>query len=187
MNEYSGFYNGDMMSLGIIVARQNETLSGQLARGAIDCLERHGVHEDDITITWVPTVNEIPLIAQQMAFSGHFDALICLGALECDSLQLHQVTSHISQTSLETGLPVISKLLTIDLSNQEELHAGTKGFDTALIAIEMVSLSEDLLHDLYEIEAEELFDEDELKDLDNELLEETKEEVATSKNGKKRT
>lgn len=47
-------------------------------RGAMDGLVRHEVAQEDVEVAWVPGAFEIPLIAQKMAESGKYDAVICL-------------------------------------------------------------------------------------------------------------
>ena len=65
----------------IVNGRFNSLITKQLFEGALDGLRRHGAEEDDITITWVPGAFEMPLIAQKLAESGKYDAIICLGAV----------------------------------------------------------------------------------------------------------
>ena len=72
---------GSGIKVGIVVARFNEFICSRLLGGAYDALKRHGVADDDITTAWVPGSFEIPLIAQKMAESGKYDAVICLGAV----------------------------------------------------------------------------------------------------------
>ena len=72
---------GSGAKFGIVVARFNEFICSKLLGGAYDALHRHGVNDDDITTAWVPGAFEIPLIAQKMAESGKYDAVICLGTV----------------------------------------------------------------------------------------------------------
>ena len=67
--------------VGIVASRFNEFIVSKLIGGAQDALIRHGVADDDITLAWVPGAFEIPLTAQKMAETGHYDAVICLGAV----------------------------------------------------------------------------------------------------------
>ena len=67
--------------VGIVASRFNEFITSRLLSGALDCLRRHEVPEDDITVAWVPGAFEIPLIASRMAASRRYDAVICLGAV----------------------------------------------------------------------------------------------------------
>ena len=65
----------------LIVSRFNELIGSKLLDGAMDCLNRHDVNENNVTVYWVPGAFEIPLVAKKAAESGSFDAVICLGAV----------------------------------------------------------------------------------------------------------
>ncbi len=71
---------GNLVSKGyrfsIVVSRFNEAISSKLLEGALDCLRRSEVREDDITVIWVPGAFEIPLLAQKAAEDPHTDAVI---------------------------------------------------------------------------------------------------------------
>ena len=127
----------------------NEFIVSKLVSGALDGLKRHDVKEDDIDVAWVPGAFEIPLIADKMAKSGKYDAVICLGTV------IRGATSHydyvcneaskgIAQVSLATGIPVLFGVVTTENIEQAIERAGTKagnkGYDCALSAIEMVQL-----------------------------------------------
>ncbi|HOE68004.1 MAG TPA: 6,7-dimethyl-8-ribityllumazine synthase [Candidatus Hydrogenedentes bacterium] len=136
---------------GIVISRFNEFISGKLLGGALDALERHGVTEDEVTVAWTPGAYEIPLIAQKMAESGSYDAVIALGAVIRGSTPhfdyvANEVAKGVAHVSLETGKPVVFGVLTTDTIEQAIERAGTKsgnkGFDAAVAAIEMVNLVE---------------------------------------------
>jgi 6,7-dimethyl-8-ribityllumazine synthase len=135
--------------IGIVVARFNEFISGKLLDGARDGLVRHEVAEDDIEVAWVPGSFEIPLVAQRMARSGRYDAVICLGAVIRGATPhfdyvAAEVSKGIANVALATGVPVIFAVLTTDTIEQAIERAGTKagnkGFDAALTALEMANL-----------------------------------------------
>ena len=69
------------MKAAIVAARFNEIIVNKLLGGAIDGLVRHGVEEENITAAWVPGAFEIPLVAERLAKSGKYDAVICVGAV----------------------------------------------------------------------------------------------------------
>ena len=69
------------MKFGIVAARFNEFIVSKLISGAEDALLRHGADGDNITLAWVPGAFEIPFAAKQMAHSGKYDAVICLGTV----------------------------------------------------------------------------------------------------------
>lgn len=136
---------------GILVARFNSFIAERLVEGAIDTLVRSGAADDDIDVVRVPGAYEIPLIAQKMARSGNYDAVICLGAV------IRGATPHfdfvageaakgIAMASMDADLPIIFGILTTDTIEQAIERAGTKagnkGADCASAAIEMVSLLE---------------------------------------------
>jgi 6,7-dimethyl-8-ribityllumazine synthase len=144
---------GSGLKFGIVAARFNEFITSKLLGGAYDALSRHGVDKGNITTAWVPGAFEIPLIAQKMAESEKFDAVICLGAV------IRGATSHydlvcgeaakgIAQVSLKTGVPVMFGVITTENIEQAVERAGTKagnkGFDVAVSAIEMVNLIKEL-------------------------------------------
>lgn len=134
---------------GIVAARFNEFLTNKLVEGAVDVLVRHGAQDNNITIVWVPGSYEIPLVAQRMARSKQYDAVICLGCVirghtpHFDYLAA-EVSKGIAQVSLDTGLPVTFGIITADTLEQAIERAGTKagnkGADAAAGAIEMMNL-----------------------------------------------
>ena len=144
---------GSGIKVGIVVARFNEFICSRLLGGAYDALKRHGVSDDDITTAWVPGSFEIPLIAQKMAESGKYDAVICLGAVIRGAtshydLVCNEAAKGIAQASLKTGVPVLFGVITTENIEQASERAGTKagnkGFDVATSAIEMVNLIKEL-------------------------------------------
>ena len=146
-------YEGDFAPppgrFALIVARFNGTIVEDLVAGALDGLRRHGVGDDAIDLVRVPGSFEIPLVAQKLAATNRYAALICLGAV------IRGETSHydhvageaaggVARASLNTGVPVIFGVLTCETLeqaiNRAGGKAGNKGFESALAAIEMVNL-----------------------------------------------
>ena len=153
MKTFEGNLIGTGSKFGIIVGRFNEFIGGKLLEGAMDALKRHGVSDDDVSVAWVPGSFEIPLIAQKMASSGKYDAVICLGAVIKGSTDHYdyvcaEVSKGIAQASLNSGIPVLFGVLTTDNIEQAIERAGTKagnkGYDVAVSAIEMVNLIKSL-------------------------------------------
>ena len=137
------------LKFGIVIGRFNEFISSKLLGGAIDGLIRHGADEANIEVSWVPGAFEVPLIAQKMAISKKFDAVICLGAVIRGSTPhfdyvAGEVSKGIAKVSLDSGIPVIFGVLTTDTIEQAIERAGTKagnkGYDAAVTAIEMANL-----------------------------------------------
>ena len=81
IREWQGNFSGEGLRIALVVARFNELITKKLLEGAVDCLLRHGVRAADIEVAWVPGAFEIPLVAKELAGSGRFQAVICLGAL----------------------------------------------------------------------------------------------------------
>lgn len=153
IRQWQGNFTGEGLRIAIVVARFNELITKKLLAGAVDCLLRHGVRAEDIEAVWVPGSFEIPLVAKELAASGRFHAVICLGAL------IRGATSHfdyvaaeaakgIAQAAFATSVPVIYGVLTTDNIEQAVERAGTKagnkGFAAAESALEMANLMRSL-------------------------------------------
>lgn len=148
MNVFEGNYNGEGLKIGIVASRFNEFITSKLISGAEDCLKRHGVKDEDITLAWVPGAFELPIMAKKMVMNMSFDAVICLGAVIRGAtthyeMVCNEATKGIAQVSLNSGIPVLFGLLTTDTIEQAIERAGTKagnkGSDCAMSAIEMAN------------------------------------------------
>lgn len=149
MKIVEGALTGKGLSFGLVVSRFNEFFSARLLEGAVDCLNRHGVLEKDITVVKVPGAFEMPLVARRLAEGGKVDAVIALGVVLRGGtphfdLVAAEVTKGLAHVSLETGRPVIFGVITADTLDQAIERAGTKagnkGFHAALSALEMANL-----------------------------------------------
>ncbi|MDL0389012.1 6,7-dimethyl-8-ribityllumazine synthase, partial [Clostridioides difficile] len=138
---------------GIINSRFNEFITSKLLSGAEDCLLRHDVSPENIEIVWVPGAFEIPLVAQKMAKSGKYDAIICLGCVIRGATSHYdyvcsEVSKGIAKVSLDSELPVIFGIVTTENIEQAIERAGTKagnkGYDCAMNALEMANLFKSL-------------------------------------------
>ena len=138
------------MKVAIVASRFNEIITNKLLGGAVDGLVRHGMDEENITAVWVPGAFEIPTIAQKLAKSGHYDAVICVGAVIRGQTSHYdyvciEVSKGIAQVSLQIGVPVMFGVVTTENIDQAIARAGSKagnkGYDCALGAIEMVNLN----------------------------------------------
>lgn len=149
MKTFEGKLVGKGLRFALVVSRFNEVITKKLLEGAVDCLLRHDVREEDIEIFWTPGSFEIPVTAKKLAQLGKYDAIICLGCLirgdtpHFDFLSA-EVTKGVAQVSLEHSLPVIFGILTADTLEQAMERSGAKqgnkGFQAALSAIEMANL-----------------------------------------------
>ena len=137
------------LKVGIVASRFNEFITAKLLGGAEDSFIRHGGDADDIEVAWVPGAFEIPLIAQKMAASKKYDAIVCVGAVIRGStphfdMVANESVKGIAQAGLQNGIPVIYGVLTTDSIEQAIERAGTKagnkGFDAMTAAIEMANL-----------------------------------------------
>jgi len=149
MTDYQGQLRGDGLRVAIAASRFNDFITERLLAGALDGLLRHGVDEASVTVAWAPGAFELPLVAQRLATSGEYDAVICLGAVIRGATGHYehvagQCAAGIERVQLDTGVPVIFGVLTTENVEQAIERAGTKagnkGFESAMTAIEMADL-----------------------------------------------
>ena len=133
----------------VVAARFNEAITRRLLEGALDAFQRHGADPDAVDTAWCPGAFEIPLVAQHLAESGRYDAVVCLGAVIRGATAHFDyvasgVASGLQQAAMSSGVPVLFGVLTVDTLDQAWERAGTKagnkGAEAAAGAIEMVSL-----------------------------------------------
>ena len=134
----------------IVAGRFNDFIVGQLVAGAEDGFRRHGIEPAErIDLVWVPGAYEIPLVAQRVAATGRYAAVVTLGAVIRGSTPHFEyvsaeVSKGVATASMATGVPIIFGVLTTDSIEQAVERAGTKagnhGWKAALSAIEMASL-----------------------------------------------
>ena len=142
--------------MAMVIGRFNDLVTEKLISGCQDCLKRHGIDiEPDsgqIDYVWVPGSYEIAMVARQLAFSGRYSAVICLGAvIKGQTPHFDYVASEaakgIAAASFQSGVPVIFGVLTVDTMQQALERAGIKsnlGWNYAMSAIEMASLMQQL-------------------------------------------
>lgn len=138
------------LKYGVVVGRFNEFITSKLLSGALDAFKRHGVGDEEVDVAWVPGVFEIPLIAQKMAESGKYDAVITLGTVIRGSTThydyvCNEVAKGVAAINLKTGVPTIFGVVTTENIEQaierSGTKAGNKGWDAATAAIEMANLN----------------------------------------------
>ena len=140
----------------IVIGRFNDLVTNKLLDGCQDCLKRHGVdvdpHGSQVDYAWVPGSFEVALVARQLALSGQYDAIICLGAVirgqtpHFDYVAA-EVSKGIAAAGFQTGVPVVFGILTTDSMQQALERAGIKsnlGWNYAMSALEMASLMSQL-------------------------------------------
>jgi 6,7-dimethyl-8-ribityllumazine synthase len=148
---------GDLSAAGmrfaIVVARWNAVITERLLDGALDALLRSGAMRADIEVIRVPGAWEIPAAARTVASLGQVDAIVTLGCLlrgETAHYEAiyNEVARGIGQSQQETGIPHSFGVLTCEnleqALNRAGIKAGNKGFEAAIAAIEMASLSRKL-------------------------------------------
>ncbi|MDP2300840.1 MAG: 6,7-dimethyl-8-ribityllumazine synthase [Ignavibacteria bacterium] len=154
MNFIEGHLKADSLKIALVQSRFNDFITQKLVEGATDCLLRHGGNEENFTLVKVPGAFEIPLVAEKLAASKKYDAVICLGAVIRGATPhfeyvASEVTKGIAHVSLKYGTPVSFGILTTDSIEQAIERAGTKagnkGWDAALSAIEMCNLLKNLV------------------------------------------
>ncbi|MBN1126121.1 MAG: 6,7-dimethyl-8-ribityllumazine synthase [Sedimentisphaerales bacterium] len=153
IKEIKGQLTAGKARYAIVISRFNEFITSKLLGGAIDCLQRHGASDEQITVVWVPGSIEITVAARKLAQSGTYQAVICLGAVirgqtgHYDAV-CQQVSRGIGQVNYETGVPTIFGVLTCDTIEQAVERAGTKlgnaGANAAISAMEMANLMEQI-------------------------------------------
>jgi 6,7-dimethyl-8-ribityllumazine synthase len=146
---HEGRLNAEGFRFAIVASRWNEFISARLVEGAVTGLERLGAKEELVAVYRVPGAFEVPLLALQLARSGRFDAIICLGTIIRGQTPhfeyiANEVARGVSHAGLETGLPVVFGIVTADTVDQAIDRAGAKlgnkGFEAAMTAVELVNL-----------------------------------------------
>ena len=139
--------------IAIVVSRYNETITSNLLEGALKTLEEHQVADEDITVAWVPGAWEVSIVADRLASSGEYRAVICLAAVirgetSHDLFINHQVSHSLGEIGIRTGVPTLFGVLTCHslehAINRSGGAVGNKGEECALAALEMA----DLMHQL---------------------------------------
>jgi len=129
----------------IVVSRFNEFITSKLLAGAIDCLQRHGAADEQISVVWVPGACEITQACKTLATSGKFVAVLCLrGQTAHYDYVCQQVVRGIGQINYDSAIPAVFGVLTCETIEQAVERAGTKmgnaGADAALTAMEMANV-----------------------------------------------
>jgi len=131
------------------VSRYNHFITEKLLDGALEGFKSHGGDDDKVTIVRVPGAFEIPLIADKLAASGRYDALVCLGAVirgdtphfdyVCDA-----VTRGIGAAVQAHKIPIGFGVLTTNDVQQAMERAGAKdankGYEALLTVVEIISV-----------------------------------------------
>ncbi len=139
--------------VAIVVSRYNDQITGNLLKGALETLAEHDVPEQAITVAWVPGAWEVPVVADRLAHSGDFSAIICLAAVirgetTHDQYINQQVSQSLGRIALEAGIPTMFGVLTCNTLEQAIQRSGgrvgNKGSECAQAALEMMDLMRQL-------------------------------------------
>lgn len=148
-NIIEGTLSASSFKFGIVVSRFNDFITKRLLESATDCIERHGGQGKNVDVVFCPGAFEIPQVAQRVAKSGRYDAIICLGCIiQGDTPHFEYIANTVSvginRVALEEELPIVFGILTTDSLEQAIERAGTKagnkGWDAAMAAIELADL-----------------------------------------------
>lgn len=148
-----GGLKADGIRAAIVVARFNSFITEKLLEGALDCLRRHGANLDDAAVVHVPGAFEIAPVARRLSSSGKFDTVICLGCVirggtDHYTFVAGEASKGVAQVAMNSPVPVIFGILTVDSIEQAVERAGTKmgnkGAEAAAAAIESVNLAREL-------------------------------------------
>ena len=141
--------NGETFRFGLVVAQFNHHITNGLLRGAQQCFAAHNVPGKNLKYVQVPGAFELPLAARKLAFTGDYQAILCLGAVIRGGTPhfdyvCNGVTDGIMKVGLETDLPIIFGVLTTDTEQQAldriDENKGNKGYEAALSAIQLADL-----------------------------------------------
>jgi len=169
--------DGTDLRIGVVQARFNEVICEALRDACLAELVELGVAAEDVFVCTVPGSLEIPVVLQQLAASGEFDALIALGAVVRGETYHFEVVSNesaagIARVALDFNVPIANAVLTTETDEQASARAAEKGAEAARVAVEMANLASSLSslagddEDEYGDEDED--DEDEEDDEDDE-------------------
>jgi 6,7-dimethyl-8-ribityllumazine synthase len=149
MKTYEGELQAKGLKFAVVVSRFNDFITNKLLDGAIDALVRHGATEQSIDVIKVPGAFEIPLIAKTVAEKKNYNAVICLGTIIRGATPhfdyvAAEASKGIATASMDTGTPIAFGIVTSDTIEQAVERAGSKsgnkGWDAAMVAIEMAQL-----------------------------------------------
>lgn len=141
-----GKASAEKLRIGIVVARFNSFITEKLLEGALGTIRRHGGGDDNITVAYVPGSFELGVTAKRMAETGRYDAVICIGCIIQGATGHYDcvvdgTTRGVTQAGLDTGVPVIFGVLTVETLEQAIERSGSKmgnaGASAAASAIEM--------------------------------------------------
>jgi len=145
MNEVAINLDGSGLRVGIVRGRFNESIGLAMLDACRTRLAELGVSASQVDAISVPGALEVPLALQALAATGHYDALIALGAVIRGDTYHFEIVSNesaagVSSVALDAGIPIANGILTTETDEQAEVRAVQKGRDCAQVAVEMANL-----------------------------------------------
>jgi len=149
MREIESGLNGADLRIAVVRGRFNEPIGAGLLAACLERLGALGVAPGRITLVSVPGALEIPLALQKLAATGHYDALIALGAVVRGDTYHFEIVANesaagITQVQLDAGVPIANGILTTDTEEQAMARLRQKGGDCAEVAVEMANLAREI-------------------------------------------
>jgi len=145
---FEGDLNAEGLRVAVVASRFNDDIVSGLLDGALDCLRRHGVAEDSISLFRVPGAFELPVLTARLV-NDSYDAIVAIGCLlrgdtpHFDFIS-QQVTMELSRVAVDSRKPVAYGVITCNTYDQavqrSTAGSGNKGWEAALAAIEMANL-----------------------------------------------
>lgn len=142
-------FRGKNLRIAIVVSRFNDFVTARLQKGAEACLQHFGMKRSAIKIVTCPGAFELPQVANRLAATKRWDAIVCLGAVikgetRHDEYIAAEAARGIQQVALMHDLPVLFGVLTTKTERQALDRAGgkhgNKGWDAAEAAIHMATV-----------------------------------------------
>jgi len=144
------------MRVAIVAALFNDQFTKRLCNGAVTTAREHGVDDGAIDVYWVPGAFEIPLMAGELAATGAYDAIACVGAVvrgETPHFDFvaGETARGIMEVGRESGVPVGFGVITADTLAQAEERSGgrvgNKGSEAMYAALAVAALLRDVTVD----------------------------------------
>ncbi|MES2634649.1 MAG: 6,7-dimethyl-8-ribityllumazine synthase [Pseudomonadota bacterium] len=145
----SGPLDGKGLTIGIVQARFNESITDALAAACMAELIALGVEEDRIDHVKVPGALEVPVVLQAMAEKNNYDALIALGCVirgETYHFELvaNESAAGVTRVSLDYQVPIANAIITTENMEQALARQSEKGVDAARVVVEMCNLLDEI-------------------------------------------
>jgi 6,7-dimethyl-8-ribityllumazine synthase len=146
---FRGTRDGAGLRIAVAVGQFNENITRRLLQGTLGALRKCGVPEASVDVAWAPGAYDLPVVAETLARTGRYDAIVCLGCVITGETTHDRYVAlgaaiGLAQVSLDSALPVTFGVLTTQTLEQAEARSGgahgNKGEDAAFAAVEMASV-----------------------------------------------